>query len=90
MESELTKSIDNNTNEYFVMVRTLVDHYIVELSLNYGYTERNQIILEVFKRLEKNYLANPNTKFETNRKEVIDVLVKSYIAKFIKNIQKDL
>lgn len=90
MDSELTKSINDNTNEYFIMVRTLVDHYIVELSLNYNYTERNEIILEVFKRLEKNYLANPNAKFETNKKDVIDVLVKSYIAKFIKNNKKDL
>jgi hypothetical protein len=88
MESELTKSIDNNTNEYFVMVRGYVDRYLVDLSLGYGYEERNEIIIDVFKRLEKNYLANPNAKFEKNKKDVIDVLVKSYLANYIN--KKDL
>lgn len=90
MDSELTNLINNNLDEHFVMVRTSVDCYIVALSLDYGYIERNQIIIDVFKRLEKNYLANPNAKFENHKKEVIDVLVKSYIGKYIDNKEKDL
>lgn len=88
MDSELTKSINENKDEHFIMVKNYVDHYLVDLSLGYGYTERNEIILEVFRRLEKNYLANPNAKFEKNKKDVIDVIVKSYIYKYIN--KKDL
>lgn len=90
MDSKLTEIIDNNTDEHFIMVRTLVDHYIVVLSLGYTHPQRNEIILEVFKRLEKNYLANPNSKFDINKKVIIDVLVKSYLAKYINNSEKDL
>lgn len=88
MDSELTKSINDNQDEHFVMVRNYVDRYLVDLSLGYGYEERNEIIINVFKRLEKNYLANPNAKFEKHKKDVIDVLVKSYISKYIN--KKDL
>lgn len=72
------------------MVRLLVDHYIVLFDMDCNLETRNEIILDVFRLIEKKYLVSPNAKFENDKKTVISIVVKSYLIRKINKEKKDL
>ena len=71
MEEALNKEIENTTDENLIMIRSLVDHYIILFKQNFDLDERNHIIMDSFKLIQKKYLASPNSKFEANKKSMM-------------------
>jgi hypothetical protein len=85
----ITKIINESTNPNMILLRIEVDNAIYEYSEIYGvsYTmdERNQLILDIFKILEKKYLASPNKRWEKDKKFVTSTIIQSFITK--KNLE---
>jgi len=80
MEDSLTKQIDSSTDENLITTRIAVDNAIVLCKLTVTIEERSEMVMKVFKLIQKKYLASPNSKFETNKASIIGTVAKSYVV----------
>lgn len=90
MDSELTKTIESNEDEHFILVRWFIDQYIMSFNMDCTLELRNEMVVEVFKLIQKKYLASPNAKFKNNKRAAIATVVKSYLTRKISKDKKDL
>ena len=90
MEEELNKEIETTTDENLIMIRLLVDDCIILYKQNFDIDERNHLIMDSFKLIQKKYLASPNAKFEANKKSMMSTIIKSYIVQRIYKKKKTL
>jgi hypothetical protein len=77
MESGLNEKIETTTDEYILIIKSIVDNYIVSFKQNYDIDERNQMIMKVYDILVKKTLPSANAKFFANKNAYISTLVKS-------------
>lgn len=90
MDSELNKKIEKTIDENLLIIKSLVDHFIILFNQKYDIDERNLVIMACYELVQKKFLGSPNSKFEAERKALIGQLVKSYFIKKIENLNKDL
>jgi len=90
MEEELNKEIETTTDENLIMIRLLVDKNIILFKQTFDIDERNHLIMDSFKLIQKKYLASPNAKFEAKKKHMMSTIIKSYIAQKIYKKKKTL
>lgn len=81
MESETNKLIDNTIDEDLIIVKSVVDFHITHFELNYTLELRNQTILDIFDMVRKKYIATNNSKYYSDKRTTINLLVKSFILK---------
>jgi hypothetical protein len=81
MESETNKLIDNTIDEDLIIVKSVVDFHITYFELNYTLELRNQTILDIFDMVRKKYIATNNSKYYSDKRTTINLLVKSFILK---------
>ena len=79
MESETSKLISQTTDEDLIIIKSVVDYYIVHFDLNYSLESRSQTILDIFELVRKKYISTQSSKYYSNKQTTIDVLVKSYL-----------
>jgi len=91
MESDLNKKIELSTNENLIIIKSFVDHYLINFDIKCDINERNLLIMKIFDIVIKRYLASENSKFEKDKENAISIIVKSYlIEKFFKSNYLDL
>lgn len=81
MECETNNLIDNTSDEDLIIIKSVVDYYIMYFELNYTLEFRNKTILHIFDLVRKKYIATNNSKYYSDKHTTISVLVKSFILK---------
>jgi hypothetical protein len=76
MESKIDESKDEN----IIITRNCVDHYLIKYGLKFSQIERDDIIILVFKIIQKQYIAPEHSRFEANKQAIICTVVKSYLG----------
>lgn len=90
MESGLTEDNSSSIYDAFTLTKQAVDHFIIRFDLEYDVKERNETVDSVFKLIQKNYLARPNSKFEKNKMTSIGIVAKSFLLSKIYKKKKSL
>lgn len=80
MEDNLTKQIDSSTDENLITTRIAVDNALILCKLSVTIEQRSEMVMTVFRLIQKKYLASPNSKFEANKENIIGTIAKSYIT----------
>jgi len=66
MDNDYSEYIEKNEDENFILVKTLVDHYLhsfgQEYNLFYEVNQRNHLIIKSYNTIRKKYLCSPNSR----------------------------
>ncbi len=79
MEDGLTKQIEKSTDENLIATRIAIDTVLVEFDIPVTLDIRSEIIMAVFKLVQKKFLTSSNSKFEKDKMSEILWIAKSYI-----------
>lgn len=90
MTSEVNDFLENTNTEELQILKSVVDYYIVKFDQKYDFEERNELIMNIYRLLEKKVLANPNAKFDSDKVSYIGIIAKSYITVKIAKDKKSL
>ena len=78
MEDNLTKEIESSTDDNMIVTRNAVDNAITLCKIFCTQDERNDMVMKVFRLVEKKYIGPNNPIFEEKKKSIIGTIAKSY------------
>lgn len=81
---DYTEFIEQNTDLNFILVKSLVDDFLYrwgeEYSIFYEINQRNHLIIKTYNLVKKKYLCSPNTRWETNKSDMVSIIIKSFLV----------
>jgi len=83
MDSDLTKNIENSTDELLLLIQQIVDEiissYIKLYGIYFDYKIRNEIIIHTYNLIIKKYVSDTN--FNEKKITIIRTISRTFILK---------